>query len=144
MIGKVLIVCVGNICRSPMAEALLRNKLNNIQVGSAGLGALVGYPADPHAVELMTDAGLDIRPHRARQLTLAMCKEHDMILVMENEHRDAIEKMYPFTKGKVFRIGHNQNVDIPDPYRLDKSAFEYALRLIEAGIDDWSQRIRKL
>lgn len=67
-----------------------------------------------------------------------------MILVMENEHRDAIEKMYPFTKGKVFRIGHNQNVDIPDPYRLDKSAFEYALRLIEAGIDDWSQRIRKL
>ncbi len=68
MIRHILVVCVGNICRSPMAEALLRDALRgqeDITVESAGLGALVGYPADKHAVELMKERSIDITAHRA-------------------------------------------------------------------------------
>lgn len=69
MIKTVLVVCVGNICRSPMAEGLLKRALPEANVASAGLGALVGQPADPYAVALMSGLGLDISGHRARQLS---------------------------------------------------------------------------
>ena len=67
-ITHLLVVCVGNICRSPMAEALLRDALTgpeDIIVESAGLGALVGQAADKHAVELMKERSIDITAHRA-------------------------------------------------------------------------------
>ena len=67
-ITHILVVCVGNICRSPMAEALLRDALTGpeeITVKSAGLGALVGQAADKHAVELMKERGMDLIAHRA-------------------------------------------------------------------------------
>src|SRR2546428_9163909 len=70
---RVPIVCTGNICRSPMAEALLARRLRDRgiegTVTSAGISALVGYPADAMARELMTARGLDLGAHRARQLT---------------------------------------------------------------------------
>ena len=70
MIRHVLVVCVGNICRSPMAEALLRRELRGQEgftVDSAGLGALVGHPASEYSVELMAEIGEDISGHRARE-----------------------------------------------------------------------------
>src|SRR6266542_2985353 len=72
MFENVLIVCVGNICRSPMAEGLLRARFvghRRARIESAGLAALEGRPADPIAVELLAERGIDISAHRARQLT---------------------------------------------------------------------------
>ena len=69
MVRYLLVVCVGNICRSPMAAAMLKHQLGeqtDVTVGSAGLGALVGYPADDHAIALMQERGLDISDHRGR------------------------------------------------------------------------------
>ena len=84
MIRHILVVCVGNICRSPMAEALLRDALReqqDITVESAGLGALVDHPASEHAVTLMRERGLDISGHRARQITPDMVHAADLVLV---------------------------------------------------------------
>jgi protein-tyrosine phosphatase len=141
---NILAVCVGNICRSPMAEALLAQALPEAKVSSAGIGALVGHAADEHARILLLERGVDISSHRARQLSIHLSSDSDVILVMEQYHKDFIERAYPFTRGKVYRLGQFDKLDIPDPYRQDRAAFEYALRLIEQGVQAWSQRIAQL
>ncbi|MFS2100292.1 low molecular weight protein-tyrosine-phosphatase [Variovorax sp. Varisp85] len=140
---SVLVVCIGNICRSPMGEALIAAALPQLEVASAGVGALVGQPADPIARQLMAERGLDIESHRARQLTNLMCQQADLILVMDEEQRLQINQRHPLTRGKLFRLGEVARVDIPDPYRLGRPAFEQALQLIDAGASAWVERIRK-
>lgn len=141
---SVLVVCIGNICRSPMGEALIAAALPHLNVSSAGVGALVGQSADPLARALMAERGLDIESHRARQLTSNMCQEADLILVMDDDQRLHINQRHPFTRGKLFRLGEAARVDIPDPYRLGRAAFDQALQLIDAGTAAWAERIKKL
>jgi protein-tyrosine phosphatase len=141
---SVLMVCEGNICRSPMAAALLRAALPNSRIASAGLGALVGKPADEKAIILMRERGLDLRAHRAVQITRTMCLQTDVILVMEREQRDRLQRLYPEVCGRVFRIAEQAGMDVPDPYRQPLDVFREALTLIEEGVSVWVQRIRRL
>lgn len=127
-----------------MAEGLLRHRLGGRQVSSVGLDAMIGHGADPHAVELMKDRGIDISGHRARLLVEQSSRQADLILVMENDHRRVIEQQYPCARGRVFRIGHFSDAEVADPYRQSRTAFEESLRLIEQGVTDWVQRIQKL
>ncbi len=140
MFSRILTVCIGNICRSPMAEALLKDRLAKrgvrATVESAGVGALVGHPADPQAVALMQERGLDITAHRGRQLTPDMIRAFELILVMEADQQRAVEGILPSARGRVHRIGRWGNFDVPDPYRKDREAFERALALIDRGLDD--------
>ena len=145
MIRHVLVVCVGNICRSPMAKALLRNGLGasaDITVSSAGIGALVGYPAAEHAVELMHESGLDISAHRARQLDRELITAADLILVMESAHKGAIDAIDLTARGKVQRLCEWRDQDIDDPYQKPREAFEETLALIRQGVEDWLIRLR--
>ena len=145
MVRDVLVVCVGNICRSPMAAAMLKNALgeqSGVNLGSAGLGAMVGHPADDHAIALMAGRGLDITGHRARQLEPALIKAADLVLVMESGHRQLISELEPATRGKVYRLCEWSDEDVPDPYRQSRAAFEEALALIEQGVRDWAEKIK--
>lgn len=138
-------VCVGNICRSPMAEALLKRALrgqDGITVESAGLGALAGHPASGYALELMDEMGEDIREHRARQIHPDMVGAADLVLVMEAGHKRAIDDADPTARGKVHRLGEWQDKDIDDPYRQPKAAFADALADIEIGVASWAEKIK--
>lgn len=141
---SVLTICIGNICRSPMAEGLLKAELPSIRVFSAGIGALSGNSADALAQKLMSQRGIDIGGHIAQQINQGMCKEADLILVMDNEQRRYLETTYPFVRGKVFRIAESIKEDVPDPYKRGEAAFDEALRLIDAGVLAWVERVRKI
>ena len=142
-------VCTGNICRSPMAETLLASQLRSRGTGavveSAGIAALVGSPADPIAVELMRERGLDLGNHRARQLTPELVRTSDLVLVMESGQVGYVEELFPPARGRVHRLGRIGVFDVPDPYRRGRTAFENALALIERGLTDvertfWSEQ----
>jgi protein-tyrosine phosphatase len=146
MFSNILVVCVGNICRSPMAESLLRKALNDIDkknciVSSAGLNALVGKKPDSAACQLMQSKGIDISLHRACQLNKEMIRKSDLILVMESSHKTSIESEEPTAKGKVFRLGEWGKFDIPDPYKQDLKVFESTLKLIEQGVAQWIEKL---
>ncbi|NUA29691.1 low molecular weight protein-tyrosine-phosphatase [Cupriavidus basilensis] len=144
MIKYLLVVCIGNICRSPMAEELLRQALPGRTIFSAGIGALVGKPAEPNAIELMAESGLDISQHRAQQFTTVMAGHADLILVMDSKQKHEIQRMHPSASGKIFRLGELDKFDIPDPYCQPRHAFEQALQLIQRGVDIWAPRVRAL
>lgn len=142
MLSRILVICTGNICRSPMGEALLAHVLGgDFKVASAGIGALVGKGADPHAVELMRERGIDISAHRARQLDLELVRNYDLLLAMDQGHADWIHQQFPIARGRVYRFGHWGQIDVPDPYRRGRAAFEQALQLIEQGAADWQGRL---
>ena len=140
----ILTLCIGNICRSPLAQALLARELPGTTVWSAGLSALVGQGADPLSIEVGAAHGLDISAHRAQQVSGFLCQSAELILVMEQAHKTAIEQQYPLVRGKVFRLGELEKFDIADPYRQPISAFEAAYADIARGVASWVPRIRML
>jgi protein-tyrosine phosphatase len=139
--NSILVVCEGNVCRSPMAEGLLAASLPGTPVSSAGLGALSGMPADETAVRLMRARGIDISAHRSVQLTRDACKRAELILVMSTEQRRRIEESYPFACGRVYRVGEFKKRDVPDPYRQPEYVFQEALQMIDDGVREWLLRI---
>lgn len=144
MFEKVLVVCIGNICRSPTAEYLLRERLRGrgTTVESAGLAALAGKPIDPLAGALLADSGIDASGHRARQLDETAITAADLILVMQRNHLASIARYSPHAVGRTFLLGKWQgDRDIPDPYRKGLDAFEHAYRLIEEGVDAWHRHL---
>lgn len=144
MFRSVLVVCSGNICRSPMAEALLRQALDGrIAVASAGVTAPVGEPADPLACEVMAERGVDISAHRARQVDAALLAQHDLVLTMDSFHDEWLHKRHPQLRGRVFRLRHwCEDRTVEDPYRMPKAAFELAFDSISEGVAHWAERLR--
>jgi protein-tyrosine phosphatase len=145
MFNRILVVCVGNICRSPMAEGLLAHHLqvDDMTFSSAGLSALVGQAADSTACTLMQERGIDISAHRARQVTAAMTRDSDLILVMEHAHRQDVAAFDRRARGKTYLIGHwGGDVEVPDPYMGPRAAFEEALDLIQRGTAAWLKKLQ--
>lgn len=139
----ILTLCAGNICRSPIAAALLEREFPDKTVLSAGLGALEGDPADPLAIEVAAAHGLDLSAHRARQFAAWMCQSAELILVMEQGHKTELEQQYPLVRGKVYRLGERGGFDIADPYHQPKAAFEAAYADIARGVADWVPLVQK-
>lgn len=142
MIGSILTVCTGNICRSPLAEALLAKEMPRLRVESAGVGALVGAPADPHAIAVAEQAGLDITGHRARQITREMAAAFDLVLVMSQDHRTWLMRQLPDTSGKVYLLGHwDDGTEVPDPFMRSRKSFERVFEQIRQHVGSWEARL---
>lgn len=139
---SVLIVCIGNICRSPLGEVLLRRDVAGVNVSSAGLHAVVGHGAQRDMAALAAGIGLDLSAHRARQFTRAMGTAHDLILVMERAHRDAIGQMAPHLLARTLLFDHWSGAQgIADPYQNGQAAYELAFAAISAAAKTWATRL---
>ncbi|MFQ5892933.1 MAG: low molecular weight protein arginine phosphatase [Nitrospinota bacterium] len=135
----ILIVCTGNICRSPMAAGLMRHALaergvDGIEVISTGISALAGVPADPMVQEVLKPFGVDVSDHRGRMITEELIEWADRILVMTAEHRVFVEAMVPEASEKIrllgaYGPGNDPERGIPDPY--GGSAFQYRACVVE-------------
>ena len=141
--NSILVVCVGNICRSPTAERLLRQVLPHKTISSAGISAMVGQSADASAEAIALQHNLSLEGHIARQLTRELCQQHDLILVMEQKHIEAVTRIAPEVRGKTMLYGHWLKRDIPDPYRQSREAFEFTFDLIAEATTAWAQRLNK-
>ena len=141
MIDRILVICIGNVCRSPIAAAMLSAALPDKTVESAGTGALVDDPADPLAVQLMQERAIDLSSHRARQLDQSLLFKNDLLLVMDGEQRAWIEARWPHARGRVFRWGHWSGFDVADPYRRGEQAFRETLVQLDAGLRDWRNKL---
>lgn len=142
MFNKILVVCVGNICRSPTGERLLKHYQPALTVESAGLGALVGKGADATATSVAEDHQLSLAGHSARQISGRMCREYDLILVMEKRHIAALCEIAPEMRGKVMLFGHwDGEREIPDPYRKSREAFEAVYTLLDRSARQWAQAL---
>ncbi|PAU74205.1 low molecular weight protein-tyrosine-phosphatase [Halomonas salipaludis] len=145
MFDHVLVVCTGNICRSPVAAAMLRRRRPELRVDSAGLGAMVGQGVEPNALQLALAEGLDLESHQARQLDSAMLASADLVLVMSDGQRREIANRWPETLGKTMRLGQwldaGKGRDIPDPYRKSREVFTHVHQLLVDATEGWASRL---
>ncbi|CAE6902543.1 Low molecular weight protein-tyrosine-phosphatase Ptp [Paraburkholderia nemoris] len=144
MIENILVVCEGNVCRSPMAAGLLADEVPFASVSSVGINAMLGHKAEPLAVELMNQRGISIGNHVATALNVNHIKSAQLVLTMSTSQRQWIEAQYAFSRGKVYRLGEHDSFDVADPYRRGRQAFEASLAQIERGLKIWIRLINSL
>lgn len=132
--NEIVVVCTGNICRSPMGEALLahalaaeESPLNEIKVSSAGVSAYPGDTASINSIKSLSKVGLDISNHRSRRFSGHMLESSIAILVMTEGHRSIIRSMYPDSDTPVLLFRELMNADetqVPDPYGADLRSYD--------------------
>jgi protein-tyrosine-phosphatase len=148
----IMFVCTGNLCRSPMAEGLLRKRLADqgldarYKVVSTGTWALEGRHASHHAVKVMAERGIDISDHIARTITADEVSEAELILVMSREHKQIIHNTWPQYDWKVHRLSEiaGKRKDVSDPYGGPIEEYRACADLIEDYVDRGLEQILEL
>ncbi len=139
----ILFICTGNVCRSPMAEALFRHAVRGrgeFRVFSAGIGAMDGQPPTPHSVRAMRELGVDISGQRSRMLTASLVRQADFIFGMTHGHVDTVALMYPQMAEKTFLLREFDETlelyekDISDPIGSSYQVYVDCRDQIEQGI----------
>lgn len=152
--SKILIICTGNVCRSPVVEALLSKRLtdrglDDWTVHSAGTGEYSKTrPASRFSVEVIQETeSIDLNAHRSKVATTAMVEQADLILCMEANHKEVLSLESPAEVSKIFLLSEmtpGPVYDVPDPYGKNKQAYQMMVKTVTELVDNGLERIVKL
>ncbi len=144
--ARILIICTANICRSPVAAGLLRDRLRqrgltDWTVGSAGTWAMAARPASRYSVDVMGRHGFNIADHRATMVEERHLRDADLALTMEDGHAEALRAEFPAHAHKVYLLTEmmGRSYNVPDPYGGPMEGYQQMydelVALIDGGID---------
>ncbi len=141
ILTRILVVCLGNICRSPMGQGVIEHRAAEaalvVEVDSAGLGAWhIGNPPNPRGLKAALARGYDNSRQRARQVRAADFHDFDLILAMDADNIAGLERLRPAGACAEVRLFHPSGQDIPDPYDGGPPDYEHPLDLIEEAARD--------
>lgn len=151
MATKILMVCLGNICRSPLAEGIMRSKLSeDFTVDSAGTGGWhAGELPDKRSIATAKNRGLDITNQRARQFKKNDFEIFDHIFVMDNSNYKDVLALAPNEESKskvkliLNEIFPNENVDVPDPYYGGQDGFENVFDMLDQACEEIARKLKQ-
>jgi len=150
-IQSILVVCTGNICRSPMGEGVLRYKLedaglSHIHVDSAGTSGWDRQSPTSEAIEVCSEIGVDISSQRSAPISKQMIQASDLIVAMEKYHLREMIKSCDAPDEKLFLLGEfdaqNPGLEIQDPYGMPLSYYRNILQIIYHCVDGLIERIK--
>lgn len=143
-VASVLVVCLGNICRSPLGAALLARGLPGVEVSSAGVAAPVGQPADATVQRIASGLKLDLSDHRSRLLTTEIVNSAELILVLDEKIRAMVRDRWPHSWGKTLLFDHWSNrTGIADPVGRSEEFHRATAEQISVAADLWIDRLSK-
>ncbi len=150
MSRRILFVCTGNVCRSPMAAALFNAKARHLGENqayvarSAGTWALENQPASGHAITVMAQRGIDLTAHRGQIITRKLIEQAAVVIVMTGSHRDALTSEFPAARGKLHLMSElmDRTFDIADPYGGTLAEYQDCAASLEKMIDSGYEKIK--
>lgn len=149
---KILFVCSGNTCRSPLAEGIAksifpRNLEEDVEILSAGSSAIEGLPASPLAVQVAIEHGIDLSHHKSRLLSRSLVKQADLIVTMSEKHKQTVGILQPSALERTHLLTdfcENAHGDVPDPVGGDLQVYGRTFEIIEKCLDSMKNRLKEL